>query len=103
MFALDPQYMHIDGEDEIGFRCLAERSRMADDVKDNGVVSMFPLLAEKWWEQVQEQTPWQKFGPKDFARLKQKYGVGWVVVQQPGVAGLDCAHQNAAVQVCRLQ
>jgi len=34
--------------------------------------------------------------------LKQKYGVDWVVVQQPGVAGLDCAYQNAAVQVCRV-
>jgi hypothetical protein len=28
--------------------------------------------------------------------------VDWVVVQQPGVAGLDCAYQNAAVQVCRV-
>jgi hypothetical protein len=27
--------------------------------------------------------------------------VSWVVVQQPGVAGLDCAYQNSAVRVCR--
>jgi len=25
-----------------------------------------------------------------------------VVVQQAGVAGLDCAYQNAAVRVCRI-
>jgi hypothetical protein len=102
VFALDPEYMQIPGEDEIGFRCRTQRSRLADANKDNGVVSMFPPLAETWWEQVKAQTPWKKFRSEDFARLKQKYGVGWVVVQQPGVAGLDCAYQNSAVQVCRL-
>jgi hypothetical protein len=102
VFALDPEYMHIPGEDEIGFRCLAQRSRLADANKDNGVVSMFPPLAEKWLEQVKAQTPWKNFSAVDLARLKQKYGVDWVVVQQPGVAGLDCAYQNAAVQVCRV-
>jgi hypothetical protein len=102
VFALNPEYMHIPGEDEIGFRCLAQRSRLADANKDNGVVSMFPPLAEKWLEQVKAQTPWKNLSSVDFARLKQKYGVDWVMVQQPGVAGLDCAYQNAAVQVCRV-
>ncbi|MFZ0956528.1 MAG: hypothetical protein WAN60_09310 [Candidatus Sulfotelmatobacter sp.] len=102
VFALNPEYMHIPGEDETGFRCLAQRSRLADANKDNGVVSMFPPLAEKWLEQVKAQTPWKNFSSADFARLKQKYGVNWVVVQQPGVAGLDCVYQNAAVQVCRV-
>ena len=102
IFALDPGYMHIAGEDEIGFRCLAQRSRLADGVKDNGVVSMFPPLADPWWEQVQAQTPWKNFSAQDFARLRQKYGVGWVVVRQPGVAGLVCLYQNAEARVCRL-
>ena len=102
VFGLDPEYMYISGEDEIGFRCLAERSRLADANKDNGVVSMFPPLAEKWLEQLKAQTPWKNFSSADFARLKQKYGVSWVVVRQPGVAGLDCAYQNAAVRVCRV-
>lgn len=102
VFALDPQYMHIAGEDEIGFRCLAQRSRLADAIKDNGVVSMFPPLAEKWWEEVQAQTPWKSFQVADFARLKEKYAVGWVVVQRPGGAGLDCEYQNSALRVCRI-
>jgi len=101
VFALDPYYMDIAGEDETGFRCLAERSRLADGVKDNGVVSMFPPLAEEWWTQVQDQMPWKNFHLEDFERLKNKYGVRWVVVQQP-VAGLDCAYQNQALLVCRL-
>ena len=102
VFALDPDYMHIAGEDEIGFRCLAERSRLADRVKDDGVVSMFPPLAEEWWAQVQAQTPWKRFRTEDFLRLKNAYGVTWVVLQKPGVAGLDCAYQNDAVRVCRI-
>ena len=102
LFALDPDYMRIPGEDEIGFRCLAERSRLADDVKDNGVVSMFPPLAEEWWGQVQAQTPWRNFHSEDFSRLKNNYGTGWVIVQQPGVEGLDCLFQNAALRVCRI-
>jgi hypothetical protein len=102
VFAIDPQYMDVAGEDEIGFRCLAQRSHLADGVKDNGVVSMFPALAEKWWAQVQAQTPWKSFRAEDFLRLKNNYGATWVVVQQPGVAGLDCPYQNSAVRVCRI-
>jgi hypothetical protein len=102
VFALDPEHMHFDGEDEIGFRGLAERSRLADWVKDNGAVSMFPLLGEEWWKQIQAQTPWKKFQLADFHRLRSQYGVSWVVVEQPGVAGLDCKYENAAVRVCQI-
>jgi hypothetical protein len=102
VFALDPEYMDIAGEDEIGFRCLAERSHLADGVKDNGVVSMFPALAEEWWAQVQAQSPWKSLRTEDFLRLKNTYGANWVLVEQPGVAGLDCPYQNTAVRVCRI-
>jgi hypothetical protein len=102
VFALDPYYMQIRGEDEIGFRCMAERSRLADGVKDNGVVSMFPALADEWWTQVEAQSPWEDFQREDFLRLKRKYGADWVVVLQPGAAGMDCVFQNSAVRVCRL-
>ena len=103
VFALDPRYMHIAGEDEIGFRCLAQRSRLADAVKDNGVVSMFPDLAGKWWSQVQAQSPWRDFKAANFAQLQRNAGVSWVVLEQPGVAGLTCPYQNKTVQVCQLQ
>jgi len=102
VFALDPDYMNIAGEDETGFRCLAERSRLGDRVKDDGVVSMFPPLAQVWWAQVQAQTPWKSFSTADLTRLKHTYDVNWVVLQQPGIAGLDCPYQNGAAQVCRI-
>ena len=103
VFALDPDYMHVHGEDAIGFRCLAQRSRLADITKDGGVVSMFPLVADEWWQQLQAQTPWKNFQVAEFAQLRGKYGVSWIVVQQPGVAGVECAYQNVAVSVCRLR
>jgi hypothetical protein len=103
VFAIDPDYMRLPGEDTIGFRCLAQRSRLADTVKDGGVVSMFPPLADEWWEQVRAQNPWKNFRAPDFAPLREKYGVTWVVVQQPGVSGLTCSYQNSAVRVCRLE
>ena len=103
VFALDPGYMHIAGEDEIGFRCLAQRSRLADAVKDNGVVSMFPSLAGEWWTQVQAQSPWRDFKAANLVQLQRNAGVSWVVLEQPGIAGLTCPYQNSTVQVCQLR
>lgn len=102
LFAIDPEHMHIDGEDENGFRARAQRSRLADDVKDQGAASMFPPLSIRWQEQFLDQKEWKQFQRGDFERLQQKYGVSWVVVQQPGPAGLDCPYENSAVRVCRL-
>jgi hypothetical protein len=102
VFAIDPDYMNIPGEDEIGFRCLAQRSRLADRVKDDGAVSMFPQLAQEWWEQVQAETPWRNFTLENFTQLEKRYGVTWVILQHPGITGLDCPYKNSAVQVCRL-
>jgi hypothetical protein len=102
IFALDPAHMDIPGEDENGFRALAQRSRLADAVKDSGAVTMFPPLAEEWLRQVQAQKGWKALHLADFQRLQAKYGVNWVIVQQPAGSALTCPYQNEAVLVCRL-
>jgi len=102
VFALDPFHMSIPGEDANGFRAIAQRSMLADAVKDSGAVTMFPTMAEDWLRQVQAQSGWKTFQAQDFRRLKEKYGVGWVVLQQPAVTGLDCPYENPAVLVCRV-
>ena len=102
IFALDPFHMGIPGEDANGFRAIAQRSMLADAVKDSGAVTMFPSIAEEWLKQVQAQSGWKTFQAQDFRRLQAEYGVNWVVVQQPGSAGLDCPYHNAAVLVCRV-
>ena len=102
IFALDPWYMHIPGEDENGFEAIAQRSMLADGVKASGAVSMFPAMADEWLRQMKAQSEWSKFQPEDFRRLQAQYGVTWVVLQQPGIAGLDCPYRNAAVLVCQV-
>jgi len=101
IFAIDPDYMRIAGEDEQGFRAIAQRSRLAD-ARDSGQVSMFPALAEEWLRQVQAQANWRNLQVQDFRRLQAEYGVSWLVLQPPALAGLDCPYRNAAVVVCRL-
>jgi hypothetical protein len=107
LFALDPQHMRLAGEDENGFRARSERSMLADLEKDKGAASMFPPLSVKWAEQVADQKNWKQFGKDDFERLRQKYGVTWVVVEQAKAPasdppGLECPYENSAVLVCRI-
>jgi hypothetical protein len=101
-FALNPWYSHIQGEDEQGFRAIAERSMMADAGKDSGAVSMFPGMDEEWWSQVEPRQNWAYFRLRDLEYLHDAYHVNWVVMEQPGGAGLNCPYENRAVRVCRL-
>jgi hypothetical protein len=103
LFALDPGHMEIEGEDENGFRARSERSMLADLVKDKGAASMFPPLSVEWSRQIEDEKNWKQFGNADFERLRQKYGVSWVIVQQPGPEGLECPYANAAVRVCEIK
>lgn len=102
VFALDPNYMAIHGEDVHGFRAVAERSMLADAYKDSGEVTMFPRLLGDWEQQQQLERNWRSFGPADFARLARRSPVTWVVVQQPLQAGLNCPYRNATVAVCHI-
>jgi hypothetical protein len=103
LFALDPYHMRIAGEDANGFRAIAQRSMLADAVKDSGAVSMFPSLADAWFHQVEAERNWKTFQAQDFQRLQREYGVTWVVLERPAVPGLNCLYQNQVVSVCRLE
>ena len=100
LFALDPFHMQIAGEDANGFRVIAQRSMLADAIKDSGAVTMFPPMAEDWQKQVQARKNWKKFQLSDFHRLRVEFGVNWLVLEQPGVAGTWCPFENDAVLVC---
>jgi hypothetical protein len=105
-FVLDPNYMKAGREDVHGFRCISERSSLADDVKDSGAVSMFPALAEKWQQQSRALQGWQNFRPADFEKLHQQFGVDWALLDQPGSSassGFTCPYRDGSLQVCRIQ
>ena len=106
LFAFDPYYMQQPGEDFHGFRALAERSSLADMVKDPGMVARVPTLAERWQKEVQASKNWQNFTAKDFENLKTNFGVTWVVLSQrtsEPTPPLVCPYQNATVKVCRVE
>jgi hypothetical protein len=100
-FALDPQHMGLPGEDQHGFRAIAQRSMLADALKDSGAASMFPQLAPEWQRQVEAEKGWNTFQLNDFQKLKRQFGVNWVVLEHQ-VAGMQCPYANYSLQVCRI-
>jgi hypothetical protein len=102
VFAIDPSYMLKD--DQHGFRAIAERSRLADAVKDSGAVTMFPDAPspEDWLRQTTDESGWPTFQTSDLRRLKAKYGVTWALLEHP-CTGLDCPYRNNTVEVCRVE
>jgi hypothetical protein len=101
-FALDPEYMAAPGEDYHSFRALAERSQLADSIKDTAVVTQIPELAEVCQRQVQAQKGWTRFQLADFKRLKEEFGVNYVLVAYPQPAGLACRWHNDVLTVCQM-
>jgi len=102
VFALDPYYMRLRGEDYHGFRAIAERSVLADNLKDPGMVARVPRLADRWLTEVTAESNWGQFKSADFQRLKAQFGVNWVVLARPGVSGLSCPYQDSMVMVCKV-
>ncbi len=103
IFALDPNYMQQPGEDYFGFRAFAERSALADNVKDRAVAALAPDFAGAWQEQASDLAGWKNFSRDDFLRLRSKYGVTWVLIEAPASPNLPCPYSNRAVRVCRIE
>jgi hypothetical protein len=101
-FVLDPNYMALPGEDYHGFRALAQRSVLADAVKDSAVAMQVPRLAPVWLHQVTATQGFENFRREDFLRLRRDFGVTWTVLPASRSLGFDCPYHNAEVQVCRL-
>lgn len=101
-FALDPNYLGAPGEDYHSFRALAERSQLADAIKDTAVVTQVPDLGPVWDRQVSAQAGWSNFKLADFERLKSEFGVDWVLVGYPQPAGLPCSWHNQTLSVCQI-
>ena len=101
-FALDPRYLEAPGEDSHSFRALAERSQLADAIKDTAMVTQVPELGPTWEHQVAAQAGWNNFKLADYERLRSEFGVNWVLVNYPQPAGLPCSWHNSTLSVCRV-
>ncbi len=101
-FVMDPNYLAAPGEDYHSFRALAERSQMADAIKDTAVVTQVPELGPAWERQVNAQAGWTHFKLADFERLKSDFGVNWALVSYPAPSGLNCHWHNDTLSVCQI-
>ncbi|HVZ82647.1 MAG TPA: hypothetical protein VG893_03150 [Terracidiphilus sp.] len=101
-FALDPYYMEAPHEDYHSFRAIAQRSELADAIKDTAILTKVPELGPRWEREVNAQKGWQHFQLADFERLKREFGVNWVLVSYPQPAGLDCRWHNGLLSVCQV-
>jgi len=101
VFALDPDYMRERMEDAHGFRAVAERSVLADAVKDSGAVSLFPSLAVEWSKEVTATRHLDQFTAADYRHLAAAYPVTWILTNH-APPGLSCPYQNTEVTVCHL-
>ncbi len=102
LFALAPDYLRRAGNDVHGFRAFAERSALADGVKDWAVAANFPEIAFAWRQQTEALRGWEGYQREDFFALQRRFGVTWLVLERPGVSGLVCPYSNSQLTVCRL-
>jgi hypothetical protein len=101
-FAINPNYMGRPGEENFGFRAIAERSKLADYAQDGAVVAVAPDLAPMWKMQVDALRGYEGFTRDDFLRLKAEFGVDWALVET-NVPGLNCPYQRDGLAVCRIE
>ena len=101
-FALGPNYVTQPGEDMHEFRALAERSAMADAIKDGSVLSKAPELVARWRGEVAAQEGWDRFQAADFQRLRQQFGVGWVVLDTDPPVSFACRWRWEGLSICRI-
>ena len=102
-FAVGANYLTEPGEDMHSFRALAERSVLADAIKDGSVMSKAPELSAKWRSQVKAQQGWEHFQAADFERLRARFGVDWVLLDRPAPPGLACPWRDGGISVCRIR
>jgi hypothetical protein len=102
VFAANPHLVFMDGEDAQGFRATSQRSLLADD-KDEGVVVVFPRLAEKWASQRNPQAGIDSMSDAQRLARYRPLGATWIMLPEEAATALPCPYHNVAVQVCRLE
>lgn len=101
VFAFDPQLVYQPGEDEQGFRVIAERDQLADD-KDAGVVAVTPRLAGRWAAQRNAEAEINTMSGQQRKAALAPQGVTWVVLSPSAPTIHPCPWANSTVKVCKL-
>ena len=103
LFALDSDYIDQPGEDSHGFRSLALRSALPDNVKDAGIAAVLPALTSSWQTAVAATANLNQLTDAQRRQRLLPLGVTWIVLPTSSGTGLPCPFRNPAAQVCRLR
>jgi hypothetical protein len=101
IFAFNPQLVYQAGEDEQGFRAIAERDHLADD-KDAGVVAVLPRLADRWALQRNAQAGVDSMSDADRVTRLTHLGANWLLLGPQDATGFPCPYINGVVKVCQM-
>jgi hypothetical protein len=101
VFAINPRLVYLPGEDEQGFRAIAERDQLADD-KDAGVVVVAPWLADRWAARRNAQLNIDRMTDAQRMTALEPLGGSWLLLPPGSTTRFPCPWQNSVVRVCRL-
>jgi hypothetical protein len=102
IFAANPHLVYVEGEDTQGFRATSERSLLADD-KDEGVVVVFPELANAWAVERNAQADLDRLSDAERIARVRPFGASWLLLSAQAETALPCPYSNAVAQVCRIE
>jgi hypothetical protein len=105
-FVMNARYLEHAGEDFHGFRGLAERGMLADQLEDRPAAAMVPGMASEWWMESEAQSSWDRFSAIQLHGLKRRFGVDWVLLERnrpPSPGGMDCPYENTTIRICRIE
>lgn len=101
IFAFDPRLDYQPGEDEQGFRAIAERDQVADD-KDAGVAAVIPSLAERWAQQRALTVHLRRMSDAERVAVLTPLGARWLLLAPGAETAFTCPFRNRVVKVCRM-
>jgi hypothetical protein len=101
VFAFNPHLVYRPGEDEQGFRAIAERDHLADD-KDAGIAAVFPSLAARWAFQRNSQLFVDSMSDTERLTALTPLGATWLLLPPAAATNFPCPFRNRAVRVCQL-
>lgn len=102
VFALDANYILEPGEDAQGFRATAERSMLADWVKDGGIACISRAAQAPWLRQVKATRNLDRATDAERSARLLPLGATWILLRTLDATAFLCPYDNGTVKVCRL-
>jgi hypothetical protein len=101
IFAFNPRLVYLPGENEQGFRAIAERDQLADD-KDAGVAAVFPRLARRWARQRNAELDVDQMTDAERAAVLIPLGASWLLLPPDAATAFPCPYRNEVAAVCKM-